>query len=186
MARSQLTPTKPARVRRSPEIAWRRKGGELPRLDQLPIPRDVRTGPGWTNQMLEMADHIGAYAVLSIVARHGGEQIYVPHDAALSPFAETIDRAAATEIAQVYGGNRLLIPVARAAVSRARRAIVIAAVREKKITGAEAQKIIGTSRTYIAHLVNATDEGKDFASVGAARQLPSQPDLFAALPDSAV
>lgn len=167
--------------------ALRRRNGQLPRLADLPIPRDVRPGPGWTGQMLEMAAHIGPYATLRLVAAHGGEQVHVPRDPAASPFLDCVDADTAATIAWVYGGtgNRLDVPVARAAVDRARRAVVLAAVRAGKISGADAARIIGTSRTYLAHLVNATDEGRDASSRSRARDLPAQPDLFAALPPPA-
>jgi urease accessory protein UreF len=135
--------------------------------------------------MREMADHIGAWATLVLVANFGGQQIHVPRDPALSPFRELLDEATCTRIAWVYGGagNRLDLPVGRAAVNAARRAVVIAAVRAKKISGADAQKIIGTSRTYVAHLVNHTDEGKAAATRRLAQALPAQPDLFSKLPE---
>lgn len=51
------------------------------------------------------------------------------------------------------------LPIAQSAVNRARRAFVLAAVRAGVLTGANAAKIIGTSRTYLYHLINQTDEG---------------------------
>ena len=97
---------------------WQARG-RLPRLDELPIPADVRPGPGWTQQMTEMADHIGAYTTLCIVARYGGTQVYIGRDPARSPFAEVVDAATAAAIADIYGGNRLLVPVGRVAIARA-------------------------------------------------------------------
>lgn len=172
----------PAPRKRTPAIAWRRKSGQLPRLDDLPIPADVQPGPGWTGQMIEMADHIGAYATLCLIAAHGGEEVHIPASAERSPFADVLSSEHRATIARVYGGNRILIPVGRVAIARARRAVVIAAVRANKITGAEAQKIIGTSRTYVAHLVNHTDEGMDKGTQAKAQALPTQGDLFS-LPD---
>ena len=167
-----------------PPKVLRRRRGQLPRLADLPIPADVVPGKGWTGQMLEMADHIGAYATLCLVAAHGGEQVHVPRDAAASPFLDCLDQDSAAKVAWVYGGtgNRLDVPVGRVAVDRARRAIVLAAVRAGKLTGADATKILGTSRTYLAHLVNQTDEGQDADTRRKAQHLPVQPDLFAALP----
>lgn len=52
------------------------------------------------------------------------------------------------------------MPVGSVAMDRACRAPVIAAVRAGLLTGAEAQTILGTSRSYISQLANHTDEGK--------------------------
>lgn len=151
----------------------------LPKLHELPIPRDAQPGPGWTGQMHEMADHIGAHATLSIVDAFGGQQIYVSSKPEQCPFATVVDEATARTIARIYGGNRILIPVGRAAVDRARRAGVIAAVRAGELSGADAQRIIGTSRTYVSHLVNHTDEGQNAAPTRGLKRDPRQPDLFA-------
>ncbi len=152
---------------------------DLPRIEDLPLPDDVRVGPGWTDQMREMADHIGARPTLLIIAARGGEQVYVSQDPGRSPFRDIITGQAAATIAHVYGGNRLLVPIGRAALARARRAGVLAAVRAGGLTGADAARILGTSRTYLAHLVNQTDEGRDGAAITAADALPDQLDLFA-------
>ncbi|UIJ46928.1 hypothetical protein LZK98_08290 [Sphingomonas cannabina] len=154
----------------------------LPKLWELPIPRDVQPGRGWTSQMREMADHIGAYATLTIVATFGGEQLRVPYSAERSPFRNILDQETVATIASVYGGNRISIPVARTAVDTARRAVVIAAVRAEKLTAADAARIIGTSRTYISHLVNGTDEGQNTDLAASVDRLePQQRDLFALL-----
>lgn len=166
---------------RQPAVRWRGKGGALPRLDELPIPADVRPGPGWTGQMHEMAAHIGAYATLALIAAHGGDKLRVPMAASRIPFADVLTPAQCATFARVYGGNELQLPVARHAVDRARRAVVIAAIRADKITITEAVRIIGSSRTYISHLVNHTDEGRKGSAFAAARALPVQGDLFALL-----
>ncbi|HEU4958990.1 MAG TPA: hypothetical protein VFT56_01165 [Sphingomonas sp.] len=153
---------------------------DLPRLDQLPIPEDVQPGRGWTEQMLEMAAHIGPYATLCIVAAHGGAQVYISRKPESCPFADVIDEEAARILASVYGGNRFQVPVGRAAVDRARRASIIAAVRAGQMTGADAQRILGTSRTYVAYLVNQTAEGQNAEPARARRRHdPRQTDLFA-------
>lgn len=171
-----------ARVHDQP-VAWSAGGGELPRLDQLPIPVDVVPGPGWTAQMREIADHIGAYATLRIIAAFGGRQVYVSRDPAASPFREVIAGEEASILADVFGGNRLLVPVGRVPLARARRAVVIAAVRARRVTGADAARILGTSRTYLSHLVNETDEGREIGATERAKALPAQLDLFSgALP----
>lgn len=152
---------------------------DLPRLDELPIPRDVRPGPGWTEQMLEMADHIGPYATLVIVDRFGGTPVYISQDASRCPFGGVIDADTANTIARIYGRNRLDLPVGREALSRARRASLIAAVRVQKFTVIEAALIAGTSRTYMSHLVNLTDEGQNAAPLRISkRHDPRQLGLF--------
>lgn len=171
--------------RRVPAVKWRGKGGQLPRLDDLPIPADVRPGQGWTGQMHEMAAHIGPHATLALIAAHGGEKVRVPIAAERSPFADVLGPADCATVAQVYGGNELQLPVARFAVARARRGVVIAAVRAGKITIGQAHKIIGSSRTYVSHLVNHTDEGRKGSAKDAATALPPQGDLFALLTSSA-
>lgn len=132
---------------------------DLPRAEELPIPADVQPGPGWTEQMLEMAAHVGAFDTLAIVAALGGQSIYIPRDKAKSPFAEIVGEAAVATLAWVYGGHHYAVPVGRAALARARRAPVLAAVRAKRMTTADAARLLGTSRTYLAHLANQTDEG---------------------------
>lgn len=151
---------------------------DLPRLDDLPIPPNVKIGPGWTGQMREMADHIGAFATLRICAAFGGQQLYIARDPAASPFKDVVSADAVHTVASVYNGNRLLIPVARTAITRARRAAVIAMVRAGDLSGADAARIIGTSRSYLAHLVNATDEGLDIGGEPRADVPSPQLDLF--------
>lgn len=107
---------------------------DLPRAEELPIPADVQPGPGWTEQMLEMAAHVGAFDTLAIVAALGGQSIYIPRDKAKSPFAEIVGEAAVATLAWVYGGHHYAVPVGRAALARARRAPVLAAVRAKRMT----------------------------------------------------
>jgi len=159
--------------------ATKSKRRRLPRLCDLPIPHDVRPGPGWTEQMREMADHIGPHATLSIVAHFGGQQLYVPRDAKASPFAEIVDQNAAATLAHIYCGNNITIPVGRVAVNRARRAVIVAAVRENRMSVAEAARVVGTSRTYMSHLVNQTDEGQEVDTAARIDQLePVQRDLF--------
>ena len=152
---------------------------DLPRLDELPIPEDVQPCRGWTEQMREMADHIGPYATLCIVAAHGGAQVYISRKAESCPFRDVVDTETTEILANVYGGNRFQVPVGRVAVDRARRAAIIAAVRNGQMTGADAQRILGTSRTYVAHLVNQTQEGQNAQPARvSARHDPRQHKLF--------
>ncbi|MEA3017340.1 MAG: hypothetical protein QOI38_2062 [Sphingomonadales bacterium] len=130
-------------------------------LDQLPIPEDVRPGPGWTEQMVEMADHIGPYKTMLIVEKYGGQQIYISADPARNVLRDLIGAAAAATMSHVYRRERLEIPTAKYAVARARRRSLIARCRANELTITEAARILGTSRTYLSELVNNSDEATD-------------------------
>ena len=131
----------------------------LPQLADLPIPRDVRVDRRWPEQLKEFSDHIGPYHALQIVDRLGGRQIRVPSDVTRSPFRDVLPQAIADKLSFVFAGCELEIPVARDALTFARRQPVIASVRAGKITGRCAAIILGTARTYVSELVNRTDEG---------------------------
>lgn len=126
--------------------------------------------------MLEMADHIGAYATLRLIEVFGGQPVYIPYKDQLSPFTGLLGVDTARHIAQIYGGNRLQLPVGKAALLRARRGPIVAAARAKTLSMRDAAAILGTSTTYMAHLVNATDEGAP--SDAPARRSSDQLDLF--------
>lgn len=130
------------------------------RIEDLEIPADVQPGKSWTASMLEMAAHIGPYATMQIVDRFGGLELYVPRSADNWHVADLIGREAAHKLCSTYGRERLPIPVAKAAVSAAKRQGVISAVRAKKLTLTQAAHILRTSRTYLSGLVNGTDEGE--------------------------
>ena len=59
----------------------------LIRLDDLPIPPEVKPTRFWHGQLLEMAAHIGPYSALLLCDRLGGQEIYVPRDAAQNRMA---------------------------------------------------------------------------------------------------
>lgn len=137
-------------------------------VDALPIPEDVRPGPGWTDQMLEMADHIGAYATLRLVDAFGGQRIYIPADPArgkvypgIGSIRDVIGDEAAVMLSEVYRREYLLIPTAKYALAHARRSAIVANVREGRMTAADAVRMLKTSKSYLSHLVNHTDEGRD-------------------------
>ncbi|MCC7097247.1 MAG: hypothetical protein IT472_08720 [Thermomonas sp.] len=132
----------------------------LARIEELPIPQDAGPTKKWTEQMLELAAHIGPYATLLLVDRVGGQKITVPMDPARNRLRQVVGDEAAAVLSRVYGANELLIPVARAALNEARRGAVIAAIREKRLTIAEAAPILRTSTRYVSFLVNHTEEGK--------------------------
>lgn len=131
----------------------------FPCLDDFSIPRNIQPDQTWTESMREMSDHIGPYATLRIVAEFGGTDVYVGKTAARSPFRNIVDAEACERLARIYGRERVLIPVAASAVKRAKRAGLISAVRAGSLSLDKAAKIIGTSRTYVSHLKNHTDEG---------------------------
>jgi hypothetical protein len=150
-----------------------------------PIPEDVRAGRGWTEQMLEMADHIGAYRTLLLVERFGGMRIYIPADPAKGKTYEgrgsirdVVGDEAAGILSRIYRREYLSIPTARHALSRARRQGLIASARAKEITVAEAARELGTTRSYMSHLVNHTDEGEDVGSPTRRGRPAGQKDLF--------
>lgn len=155
-------------------------------IEELPIPEDVQPGPGWTEQMLEMADHIGAYRTLLLVDRFGGMRIYIPADPAKGKVYEgrgsirdVVGVEAAKILSRVYRREYLSIPTARHALSRARRQGLIASVRSKDITASEAARRLGTTRSYMSHLVNRTDEGADEGEMPLrCGRHAGQPDLF--------
>lgn len=127
--------------------------------DELPIPEDVQPGPGWTAQMVEMADHIGPYATMLIVDRYGGQQIHFTRDLAEGELAQLIGEKAARTLRHVYMNERVYVPVARQALDYARRQPIVAAARAKLISMAEAARLLKTSRPYMSYLVNQTTEG---------------------------
>lgn len=133
--------------------------------------------------MLEMASHIGAYDTLRIVAVYGGQYIYITVDPNRNPFRDLVGREQAEILSRVYGAERIRVPTAKSAIARAQRAPIIAAVRAGRLTGDAAARMLGTSRTYLAHLVNGTDEGDGTAPMVVARDrgrhyLPGQLDMF--------
>lgn len=132
----------------------------LPRLADLPMPMtiDMEAG-GWGEQMREMADHIGPRATLLIVEEFGGRDVYIPAELELNPFLDIIGEARSRIVSKVYRIQRLAIPVGKTALLHARRAGVLAAVRVGLLSVADAAIIIGTSRTFVSHLVNHTNEG---------------------------
>ena len=132
----------------------------LATIDQFDIPEDVRPTEKWTEQMLELAAHIGPYKTLVMIDRVGGQTIRIPMDAARNRLAEVLGDECAAVLSHVYGGNELIVPVGRAALNEARRGAVLAAVRLGTLTIADAAPILRSSRRYVSHLINHTDEGK--------------------------
>ncbi len=130
-------------------------------LADIPFPEDAQPTSKWPAQMVELADHIGGYNALRLIERFGGQQIRVSKDPERSPFREVLNARLVARIAQIYGGSVLELPVGRQALAEARRAPILASVRNGDMTVREAAKIIGTARTYVAQLVNRSEEACD-------------------------
>ena len=131
-----------------------------PGIGALPIPPDSPVTSKWPAQMVEMADHIGAYATLKIIDWLGGREIYVPRDPELSPFRKMVGRETVEILSEVYGMNRLELPVARPALNEARYRPVIEKIREGDMTVAEGARLLGCTVRFVSKLVNAGEDGK--------------------------
>jgi hypothetical protein len=162
-------------------------GHNFPPGDIAGIPETVQPDKAWTPLMLEMADHIGPYATLLLVARFGGQRIYIPADPDKGKEYEgrgtiraLIGADKAAILSHVYRREYLSIPTAAYALRRARRQGLIASVRAGDITGAEAARRVRTTRPYMSHLVNQTDEGQDPGELPGRRtgRIPGQMYLF--------
>jgi hypothetical protein len=128
-------------------------------IDELPIPADATPGPYWTQQMVEMAGHIGPYLTLVLIDRYGGQQLSITQAFADGPLTVLLGATAAATLRQVYRGERLFLPTGKKAIAYAKRQPILAAVRAGLMTGQEATRILRTSRTYVSHLLNETAEG---------------------------
>jgi hypothetical protein len=169
-----------------------RPGHNFPPADELPIPSNVQPDSSWTRRMLEMAVHIGPYATLLLVERFGGMRIYIPADWSRGKVYEdkgsirdVVGDKTAKILSDIYTREYFHFPTARLALATARRAPVIASVRSGDITGAKAARLLGTSRPYLSHLVNKTEEGTDVeAAAWTGPRDPSQLDMFGDVPDA--
>lgn len=156
----------------------------LPRLDEIPIPEDIKPTKGWTEQMVEMAAHIGAYATMQVVAHFGGQMKYIPINANTNPFRDVIGPAKAETISRVYGPCKFQVPTAHYALRVARRGGVLRLVRKREMTARDAAIILGTSRTYLQHLLNQPDEDAEPPELLPRRAVqvdPRQIDIFSIL-----
>lgn len=122
--------------------------------------------------MLEMADHIGAYDTMRIIAAYGGQLVSIPKDPARSPFRALVSADQAARLAWVYGRQDLELPVARTAVARARRRSVLAAVKARQIDARDAAVILGTSRNWLRTLLSRPDETEGVALAPVRRAAP--------------
>ncbi len=150
------------------------------RLEDLPIPRDVAATMRWPDQLVEMADHIGAFHALRVVERFGGQKIYVAADPERNCLRDILDARLTRIMSHVYGRQEIDLPVARHALTEARRAPVIASVRNGDMTVAEAARILGTARTYVSQLVNRSQEAEGAAPLRRpSLRAPRQIEMFA-------
>lgn len=147
-------------------------------LHDLPIPQDVQPSKYWTDVMRELADHIGPYATMLLVDALGGTDPCIPRTTENSRYAEIIGEGKAAILHKVYGRERLQLPVASDALRHARRAGVIAAIRAGTMSLTEAALIRDMgSRTYISHLVNQTDQGRDTRPLAVTKGRPGARQL---------
>ena len=119
----------------------------------------VSIGKGWSPQMIEMADHIGAFRTLLLSQAMGGRQLYIPANSERNRLAHVVGEEAARILSHVYRCERIVIPTARTALRIARRAGVLARVRKAELSISEAARRLGSSRSYVSYLINHTDEG---------------------------
>lgn len=124
---------------------------------RLPISLSKRDG--WTEQLIELAVHIGVESALGLVERYGGQSIYISRRPRRPSVEDAIGTAAAERLRQVYTCERVALPNARYLLARRSRAAVVAQARAGSIGIAEAARAVGTSRTYMSHLVHHTNEG---------------------------
>lgn len=155
--------------------------------EELPIPEDAGTGEGWTNRMLEMADHIGAYRTLQLCDVFGGMRIYIPKDpekgktyGRRGSIVDVVGIGTAAKLSAIYGSEYFHFPTAKLAINRAKRAPILAAVRAGELECAAAARMLRTKRSYVSHLVNQTDEGAGGPEVSrrASQRDARQIDLF--------
>lgn len=132
-----------------------------PDLRDIPIPKAVRPGKGWTQLMLELAEHISHYAVMQLVDRWGGLDLYVPVKAEGWFVSEAIGLGEARKLVAGFPSESLRLPTAKYALERCRRAAVIADVRDGKTSLTQAAWVLGLTRSSVCHLANKTDEADD-------------------------
>lgn len=119
----------------------------------------LRRCEGWTDQLIEMAEHIGADPTLKLIELFGGQSVYIARRPSRPSIEEAIGRAAAEKLRRIYTCEKITLPAARYLLARRRRAVIVAKARAGMISVAEAARMIGTSRTYMSHLVHHTSEG---------------------------
>lgn len=123
----------------------------------LPIPRDVKPSAAWPESMIEMADHIGAYAAMLIVEKFGGLRVKFATDPELSAAKPVIAAAANRKLSEIYGNQTIEVPLAPRALREARMAGVLADLRAHRMTYTDAvirlrQGGIRVSVTQLAQL----------------------------------
>lgn len=132
---------------------------ERPDPRALPIPEDSPVTDAWPPLMRELAAHIGPHAVLQLVDRFGGLDLYVPVEPYGWHVAKVIGADKAAILSRVCGRESLPLPVGDYPLDQARRAPVLARVRAGTLTLTEAAWILRLKRRTVWHFVHKTDEG---------------------------
>lgn len=107
-------------------------------VEPLPIPRDVKPSAAWPDSMIEMADHIGAYAAMLIVEKFGGLRIKFASDPELSAAKPVIASTANRQLSEIYGNQTIEVPLAPRALREARMGGVLADLRAHRLTYTDA------------------------------------------------
>lgn len=122
-------------------------------------PGSLTKREGWTPQLIELAHHIGIEPTLKPVERYGGQSVYISRKPRHPSIEEAIGSAAAELLRRIYTCERIAVPNARYLLARRNRAEIVAQARAGLIGITKAARVIGTSRTYMSHLVHHTNEG---------------------------
>lgn len=155
--------------------------------EELPIPEDACADDSWPESMLEMAAHIGAYRTLQLVDVFGGMRIYIPLDpekgksyGRRGSIVDAVGIGAAAKLSAIYGSEYYFVPRGRGPVERAKRAPILVAVREGRLSGNEAAAMLRMQRSHFSKLVNGTDARRmtDAELHRSRRHDPRQIELF--------
>jgi hypothetical protein len=131
----------------------------LPELSDFPIPAEPRINHTWSPSLVEMANHVGPHAALTISDRFGGRLAYFAMDCQRSPFTRLVGEEKARILCAVYGREYVTIPTALAPLSQARRGALFAMVRAGHLSIRRAASIMRVRRHYFSRLLKDTDEG---------------------------
>ncbi len=149
------------------------------KLADLPIPETVTVTDKWPEQMQEMAAHIGPYHTLRIIERFGGQQVYIASDPEKNLFRVILDASLTRTMSQIYGRSEMELPTGKGALNEAKRAPVLASVRNGDMTVREAARILASARSYISRLVNQSEEGQSAQPLRRpGKHDPRQIDMF--------
>ena len=103
----------------------------------------------------DIAERIGLDAALTLIAKKGGCYLKVPLKARQDgPISKLIGYKAARDLSFHFGGEKLELPRAAAAIKKASRADVFRAIAEGKISKNKAAKILELSVRHVRELAN--------------------------------